>query len=163
MSPPFPPKNLCKFNSLPAGQARRTAGSWFSLAAFVCLLVVAGGLRFHDLSEKSLRHDEAVAANISRGALSEVIAGTRSGNSSPILYPLALWAVQKVDVSAFSIRVLPATASVLTVAVLLFLLPRSGLLGEPPFWQPCSPHFPLKQSGTPRMYGNTPLMRCWRR
>ena len=45
---------------------------------------------------------------------------------------MALWAVQKVDVSAFIIRVLPATASVLTVAALLFLLPRAG---GPPFWR----------------------------
>ena len=96
-------------------------------AACVVLLVVAAGLRFHDLPEKSLRTDEAVTANISRGALSEVIPGTRYRNSSPILYPLALYAVQKVDVSAFSARVLPALASVLTVAVLLFLLPRAGV------------------------------------
>ena len=96
-------------------------------AACVVLLVVAAGLRFHDLPEKSLRHDEAVTANISSGALSEVIGGTRYGNSSPILYPLALYAVQKVDVSAFSVRVLPALASVLTVAALLFLLPRAGV------------------------------------
>ena len=94
---------------------------------FVCLLVVAAGLRFYDLPEKSLRHDEAAAANILRGALSEVVPNTRNGSSSPILYPLALWAVQKVNVSAFSIRVLPATASVLTVAALLFLLPRAGV------------------------------------
>ncbi len=98
-----------------------------ALAAFVCLLVVAAGLRFYDLSEKSLRSDEAVAANSSRGALSEIVSNTRKHNSSPILYPLALWAVQKVDVSAFSIRVLPGTASVLTVAALLFLLPRAGV------------------------------------
>ena len=45
-----------------------------------------------------------------------VVSNTRDRNSSPILYPLALWAVQKVDVSASSIRVLPATVSVLTVA-----------------------------------------------
>ena len=96
-------------------------------AACVVLLVVAAGLRFHDLSERSVWFDEAVAANNSSGALSEVIPNTRCCNSSPILYPLALWAVQKVDVSAFSIRVLPATAGVLTVAVMLFLLPRLGV------------------------------------
>ena len=56
-----------------------------------------------------------------------MVPNTRHRNSSPILYPLALWAVQKVDVSAFSIRVLPAAASVLTVAALLFLLPRAGV------------------------------------
>ena len=96
-------------------------------AACVVLLVTAAGLRFHDLSEKSLRHDEAAAANISRGALSEVIPGTRYGNSSPILYPLVLYAVQKVESTPFSIRVVPATASVLTVAVMLLLLPRLGV------------------------------------
>ena len=95
--------------------------------AFVCLLLVAAGLRFYDLSGDSLSHDEAAAANISRGSLSEVIHGTRSGNSSPMLYPLALWVVQKIESTPFSIRVLPAAASVLTVAVMLFLLPRLGV------------------------------------
>ena len=96
-------------------------------AACVVLLVVAAGLRFYDLSGSSVWYDEAVAASNSSGTLSEVVPNTRHRNSSPILYPLALWAVQKVDVSAFSIRVLPATASVLTVAVMLFLLPRLGV------------------------------------
>ena len=96
-------------------------------AACVILLVVAAGLRFYDLSGKSVWYDEVVAADNSSGTLSEVVPNTRYRNSSPILYPLALWAVQKVDVSAFSIRVLPATASVLTVAVMLFLLPRAGV------------------------------------
>ena len=94
---------------------------------FVGLLVVAAGLRFYDLPGNSLSHDEAAAANISRGALSEVIPGTRNGNSSPILYPLALWVVQKVESTPFSVRLLPAAASVLTVAVMLFLLPRLGM------------------------------------
>ena len=98
-----------------------------ALAAFVCLLVVAVGLRFYDLPGNSVSFDEAVVANNSSGTLSEVVSNTRYSSSSPILYPLALWAVQKVDVSAFSIRVLPAMASVLTVAALLFLLPRAGV------------------------------------
>ena len=96
-------------------------------AACVCLLVAAAGLRFHDLSEKSLRHDEAATANYSRGALSEVISKTRCCSSSPILYPLILYAVQKVDSTAFSVRVVPASASVLVVAVMLFLLQRLGV------------------------------------
>ena len=96
-------------------------------AACVVLLVAAAGLRFHDLSGKSVWNDEAFVADNSSGSLSEVVPNTRHKNSSPILYPLVLWAVQKVDVSAFSIRVLPAAASVLTVAVLLFLLPRAGV------------------------------------
>ncbi len=93
----------------------------------MCLLVVAAGLRFYDLPGHEVWYDEAVAANNSRGSLSEVVHNTRHGNSSPILYPLALWAAQKVDISDFSIRFLPATASVLTVAVTLFLLPRLGV------------------------------------
>ena len=95
-------------------------------AACVVLLIVAAGLRFYGLSENSVWYDEAVAASNSSD-LSEVVTNTRHRNSSPLLYPLALWAVQKVAVSAFSIRVLPATASVLTVAALLFLLPRVGV------------------------------------
>ncbi len=102
----------------------------------MCLLIAAAGLRFYDLSGKSLRRDEAVVANHSSGARSEVVHNTRYGNSSPILYPYALWAVQKVrstlfsvrsTPTPFSVRVLPATASVLTVAVMLFLLPRLGV------------------------------------
>ena len=96
-------------------------------AACVCLLVVAAGLRFHDLPEKSLRHDEAVTANVSRGALSEVVPGTRYSNSNPILYPLVLYAVQKVESTPFSVRIVPATASVLTIALMLFLLQRLGV------------------------------------
>ncbi len=96
-------------------------------AACICLLVAAAGLRFHDLSEKSLRHDEATTANYSRGALSEVIPKTRCCSSSPILYPLILYAVQKVESTAFSVRVVPASASVLVVAVMLLLLPRLGV------------------------------------
>ena len=96
-------------------------------AACVCLLMVAVGLRFHALPEHYLWYDEAAAANFSRGTFSETISNTRCCNSSPILYPLALWVVQKVESTPFSLRVVPATASVLTVAALLFLLPRAGI------------------------------------
>ena len=92
-------------------------------AAFVCLILLAAGLRFYDLPGDYLRGDEKAASYNSHGTLSKVVHNTRNRNSSPLLYPLALWAVKKVDVSAFSLRVLPATASVLTVAVMLFFLP----------------------------------------
>ncbi len=105
----------------------RVSAERLTLAAFVCLLIVAAGLRFYDLPGNSVWLDEAVAAINSRGSLSEVVLNTRCCNSSPILYPLALWAVQKVESTPFSIRVLPAAASVLTVAVMLFLLPRLGV------------------------------------
>ena len=106
---------------------RRDRKTRLYYAACACLLVVAAGLRFHDLSAHYLRHDEAVTANNSRGTLSEVVSGTRCCNSHPILYPLVLYAVQKVESTRFSIRILPATASVLTVAVMLLLLPRLGV------------------------------------
>ncbi len=96
-------------------------------AACICLLVAAAGLRFHDLSKHQLRFDEAAAANYSRGTLSEIISNTRYHNSSPILYPLVLYTVQKVENTIFSVRIVSATASVLTVAVMLFLLPRLGV------------------------------------
>ena len=96
-------------------------------AACVCLLVVAAGLRFHDLSEHQLRFDEAITANQSNGAFSEIIPSIRCCNSLPILYSLVLFAVQKVESTIFSIRVVPATASVLVVALMLFFLPRLGV------------------------------------
>ena len=96
-------------------------------AASAALLIVAALLRFNDLAGNSVWYDEAVAALNSRGGLAEVIPNTRAFNSSPALYPLILWAVQAVESSAFSVRLIPATASTLTVAALLFLTPRVGI------------------------------------
>ena len=96
-------------------------------AAGICLLVAAAGLRFHDLAERQLSFDDAATANYSRGTFSEVISNTRHHNSSPILYPLILYAVQKVESTIFSVRIVPATASLLTIALMLFLLPRLGV------------------------------------
>ncbi len=93
----------------------------------VCLLIVAVALRFYGISEYSLGYDEALAALNSKGAFAEVIDHTRYRNSSPILYPIALWAVQQIESSNFSVRVMPAVASALTVGALLLLLPRVGV------------------------------------
>ena len=98
----------------------------YAIAA-VCLLIVAVSLRFYNLSESSLRFDEAKAALNSGGALSEAVLYTRNENTSPILYPLALWAVQKAQSTDFSVRLLPAAGSALTVGALLFLMPRVGV------------------------------------
>ena len=91
------------------------------------MLLVATALRFHGLSDGFLSYDEAVAALNSRGALSSVLDSTRSANSSPILWPLALWAAQQVESTNFSVRLLSAACSSLTVAALLFLLPGVGV------------------------------------
>ena len=109
--------------SFPVGISRQR----LALAAFVGLLLVAAGLRFYDLPGNAVWLDEALVSDYSRDSLLEVFTDTQRGNSSPIMYPLALWVVQKVDASAFTIRLLPALASVLTVAVMLFLLPRLGV------------------------------------
>lgn len=101
-------------------------GNLYSVVCII-LVIVAALLRFYELPENYLRYDEARAANQSRGTLSEVISNTRYYFSSPILYPLILYAVQTVDRSSLSVRIVPATTSVLTIAVLLFLLPRVGV------------------------------------
>ncbi len=95
-------------------------------AVAVVVLFVAAALRFYDLSGDSLWYDEAVAALNSQGSFAETVDRTRAYNTSPILYPLALWVVQKVEISNFSVRLLPALGSAATVAVLLFLLPGAG-------------------------------------
>ena len=94
----------------------------------VCLLIAAAALRFYDLSANSMYRDEAISAVTARGTISEVIANSRRyPHSSPILYPLALWAVQKAASTELSVRLVPATASALTVGALLFLMPRLGV------------------------------------
>jgi len=87
----------------------------------VLIVIIAGILRFHDLAERSMWYDEAVAANNSRGTLSETIANTRARNSSPIVYPLVLHAAQEITQSAFVVRLPAAIAGTLAVLVLLAL------------------------------------------
>jgi len=111
----------------------KVSGTRLYYTAAVCLIIVVSALRFYDLPADGLGGDETVAALNSRGTLAEVLWHTRYNNSSPILYPLALWAVQKVESSTLSIRIIPAIASVLTVASLLFLLPRVGVSRETAF------------------------------
>ena len=118
--------------SAPPPNLRRTAAAVSArryVIAGVCLLIVAAALRFYDLGANSLWHDEAVAAIIAQGTLSEAIinAGTSYSNTSPALYPAMLWAVQKVASTEFSLRFMSAAASLLTVGALLFWMPRLGV------------------------------------
>ena len=109
-----------------AGRGGSPLGARRYAAGAVVVLFVAAALRFYDLAADSLWYDEAVAALNSQGSFTETVERTRAFNTSPILYPLALWAVQKVEISNFSVRLLPALGSAATVAVLLFLLPGAG-------------------------------------
>ena len=101
---------------------------WYCLVG-LALLTLAAGLRFYDLAEHQPRHDEWLFTSFYGGSLSRVIDKHRR-ITVPILHPLAFYAIQKVDNSPFSRRLLPAAASVLSVAVLLFLLPRLGVRRE---------------------------------
>lgn len=107
---------------------------WFSkhsnilyYAVCICVVMVAAWLRFYDLGGNSLWFDEALAANYARGTFWDVFSNTRYANSSPLAYPLALYAIQKFESSTFTVRLIPAVSSVLTVGVFLFLLPRVGV------------------------------------
>ena len=97
-------------------------------AACVILLSAAAGLRFHGLASGSLTSDEAIAArNAQASSPGQVIENTRRYNSSPVLWPLGLWAIQKIESSHTSLRIVPAIASTLTVAAVVFLLPPAGI------------------------------------
>ena len=104
---------------------RLVQGAWFGLV--LCLIVAAAASRFHELAEFSLRHDEAVASDISAVPLSELLQNIQKWHSAPALYPLALWLTQQVETTTFSVRVLPAAASALSVAAMLLLFPAVGL------------------------------------
>ena len=99
------------------------------LLATLTLLAAAAALRLYALGDEIARFDEAVASQNSAGdlTLAEVLRNTRERNSSPILYPLLLHAVQRFDDGTVAIRIVPAIASVLAVAALLFWLPRAGV------------------------------------
>ena len=126
-----PPHMVSKPSPSPSSSLRRIAsavGARRYVIACVCLLIVAGALRFYGLSANSMYRDEAISAVTARGAISEVIAESRQyPHSSPILYPLALWAVQKAASTDFSVRFMSAAASLLTVGALLFWMPRLGV------------------------------------
>ena len=121
VSKPFPSPSLRRIAS--AVNARRY------VIGGAGLLIAAGALRFYGLGANSLWHDEAVAAIIAQGTLSEAVinAGTSYSNTSPALYPSMLWAVQKVASTEFSLRFMSAAASLLTVGALLFWMPRLGI------------------------------------
>ena len=91
------------------------------------MVLIGVVLRFHGLGEPSLGGDEAVTAVNARGTFSELVANMHTRKSTPFLYPLLLWLVQKIEISKFSVRFLPAAASSLTVAALLTLLPGAGV------------------------------------
>ena len=105
----------------------REHGKTLYYVACVCIVIIAVLSRFYGLTNHSLWYDEARAAINSQGTISEVVLYTKTRNTSPILYPLILYAVQKVQSSPFTVRFVPALASVGSIALMLFLMPRLGI------------------------------------
>jgi len=89
------------------------------LVASALIVLLAGSLRGYHLAQRSLWLDEAIAANISRGSLSQTLTLTRGFHSAPILDPLILNGVERVANGPLAVRTLSFVASVLAVILML--------------------------------------------
>ncbi|MGB9067683.1 MAG: hypothetical protein WCC21_03860 [Candidatus Acidiferrales bacterium] len=98
--------------------SRREAYGLFLLVS-VLIVLFAGSLRAYRISQRSLWLDEAIAANISRGTLSQTLTLTRDLHSAPIVDPLILYAVEKVGTGPLAVRLPSLAASILSVIVML--------------------------------------------
>lgn len=96
------------------------------LVACLVVLLLGGGSRLHRLAERSLWLDEAKVAVFARQPVLETVSRIRLAGSSPVVHPLLLNLVQRVDDSALAVRLPSALFSLAAVAV-LFCLPRVGL------------------------------------
>ena len=112
-----------------AGLPALSRSAWSRRYAIACalLLVMAAGLRFHDLAGSTLRYDEATLANFAVGTLPEALEAVQAYHSAPMGYPTILWALQKAKTSPLMVRIVPAGASVLAIAVLVLWLPALGV------------------------------------
>ena len=95
--------------------------------ACALLIALAAALRFHDLGGSTLRYDEGALLDFVAGTWAEMREEVESYHSAPLGYPAILWLIQKLDVSVVSARIVPATASVLAVAVMALWLPAVGV------------------------------------
>jgi hypothetical protein len=89
------------------------------LALGVLVVLLAASLRIYHVSQRSLWLDEALAANISRGTLSETLILTRVFHSAPIIHPALLYVVEKVSAGPLSVRLPSLVAGVLAVVLML--------------------------------------------
>ena len=99
------------------GSRRKAYRVYVLFSVFVVLL--AASLRSYHIAKRSLWLDEAIAANISRGTLSETLILTRGLHSAPILDPLILYAVERVGSGPLAVRMPSLVASVLAVLLML--------------------------------------------
>jgi len=85
----------------------------------VLIVLAAFSLRIYHISQRSLWLDEAIAANISRGTLSETLTLTRGLHSAPIVHPFILNAVERFGRGPLAARMPSLMASVLAVVLML--------------------------------------------
>ena len=95
--------------------------------ACALLIALAAALRFHDLGGSTLRYDEGALLDFVAATWAEMREMVESYHSAPLGYPAILWLIHQLDVSVVSARIVPATASVLAVAVMALWLPAVGV------------------------------------
>ena len=98
--------------------SRRKAYGLFLLVS-ILIVLFAASLRTHRIAQRSLWLDEAIAANISRGTLSQTLTLTRDLHSAPIADPLILYGVEKVGYGPLAVRLPSLMASILSVILML--------------------------------------------
>ncbi len=121
-----PPREFRRQKASDLWRRLRCRGGNCYYPAAVCLLLIASSLRFYDLAASPLYKDEYVAVSVGIGSFPYFV-GNLHLDSVPVIHPLLLWGLQEVTDSPFILRAIPATASVLAIAALLFLLPRLGI------------------------------------
>lgn len=101
------------------GRRSRLPANRVFLGVGILVVVLAASLRVYHLAQRSLWLDEAIAANISRGTLSQTLTLTRGFHSAPIIHPALLCAVEKISAGPLAVRFPSLVASVLAVVLML--------------------------------------------
>jgi Dolichyl-phosphate-mannose-protein mannosyltransferase len=89
------------------------------LLSSVLIILIASPLRIHQVSQRSLWLDEAIAANISRGTVAETLTLTRALHSAPIVHPLILQTIEAVSTQPVAVRFPSLLASIFAVCLML--------------------------------------------
>lgn len=89
------------------------------LVGSLAIVLLAGCFRVYHLGQRSLWLDEAIAANISRGTISQTLTLTRGFHSAPVVDPLILYGAEKLGTSPVAVRLPSAVASLAAVVVVL--------------------------------------------
>jgi hypothetical protein len=96
--------------------------SKFYLIAALLVLTTGLTLRVYHLGLRSLWYDEAVTANISRGAVTQILDQTRLRSSAPIVHPYILYLAEEFAKGPVAARAPSALASFLAILIVLALV-----------------------------------------